>query len=100
MILVWASATELASGGRAVSLNIHSGRPRRVSAKANPMAMVLSAAMMLRIGLKQTEAAADLEAAVDKVLAAGFRTGDLMAEGCTMLGCRAMGEQLLNHLST
>ena len=41
--------------------------------KANPMAMVLSAAMMLRIGLKQTEAAADLEAAVDKVLAAGFR---------------------------
>ena len=66
--------------------------------KANPMAMVLSAAMMLRIGLKQTEAAADLEAAVDKVLAAGFRTGDLMAEGCTALGCRAMGDALLKAL--
>ena len=66
--------------------------------KANPMAMVLSAAMVLRTGLKQTEAAADLEAAVDKVLAAGFRTGDLMAEGCTALGCRAMGDALLKAL--
>ena len=66
--------------------------------KANPMAMVLSAAMMLRIGLKQAAAADDLEAAVDAVLAGGFRTGDLMAEGCTQLGCRAMGEQLLKAL--
>ena len=66
--------------------------------KANPMAMVLSAAMMLRIGLKESAAADDLEAAVDAVLAGGFRTGDLMAEGCTQLGCRAMGEQLLKAL--
>ena len=66
--------------------------------KANPMAMVLSAAMMLRIGLHQEAAAADLEAAVDRVLAAGYRTGDLMAEGCTPLGCRAMGDQLLAAL--
>ena len=62
--------------------------------KANPMAMVLSAAMLLRIGLKQEEAAAALEQAVDRVLAAGFRTGDLMQSGCTQLGCRAMGDQL------
>lgn len=66
--------------------------------KANPMAMVLSAAMLLRIALKQEAAAADLEAAVDRVLAAGLRTGDLMAEGCTPLGCRAMGEALLQAL--
>ena len=66
--------------------------------KANPMAMVLSAAMMLRTGLKQIAAADALEAAVDKVLADGFRTGDLMAEGCTQLGCQAMGEQLLRSL--
>jgi len=65
---------------------------------ANPMAMVLSAAMLLRIGLKQEAAAADLEAAVERTLAAGFRTGDLMAVGCTQLGCRAMGEQLLAAL--
>ncbi|MEY3756909.1 MAG: 3-isopropylmalate dehydrogenase [Cyanobacteriota bacterium] len=66
--------------------------------KANPMAMVLSAAMLLRLALKQEAAAADLEAAVDTVLAAGYRTGDLMAPGCTPLGCKAMGEQLLAAL--
>ena len=66
--------------------------------KANPMAMVLSAAMMLRIGLKESEAASALEAAVDHVLAQGFRTGDLMAEGCTSLGCKAMGDALLKAL--
>jgi len=65
---------------------------------ANPMAMVLSAAMMLRVGLKQDAAATALEQAVDTVLAAGYRTGDLMAPGCTQLGCRAMGEQLLAAL--
>ena len=62
------------------------------------MAMVLSAAMMLRIGLKQSEAADALEAAVDRVLSAGFRTGDLMAEGCTQVGCQAMGQELLKAL--
>jgi len=40
----------------------------------------------LRTGLKQNAAADDLERAVDRVLAAGFRTGDLMSEGCTALG--------------
>ncbi|MEY3736200.1 MAG: 3-isopropylmalate dehydrogenase [Cyanobacteriota bacterium] len=68
--------------------------------KANPMAMVLSAAMMLRIALRQEAAAAALEQAVDAVLAAGYRTGDLMAEGCTLLGCRAMGDQLLRQLES
>ena len=66
--------------------------------KANPLAMVLSAAMMLRIGLKQEAAAASLEKAVDAVLAQGLRTGDLMAEGCTAVGCQAMGEALLKAL--
>ena len=66
--------------------------------KANPLAMVLSAAMMLRIGLKQEAAAASLEKAVDAVLAQGLRTGDLMAEGCTAVGCQAMGDALLKAL--
>jgi 3-isopropylmalate dehydrogenase len=35
---------------------------------------------------------------VERTLEAGFRTGDLMAEGCTRLGCRAMGEQLFAAL--
>ena len=66
--------------------------------KANPMAMVLSAAMMLRTGLKLPSAADALEKAVDQVLDRGFRTGDLMAEGCISLGCKAMGEELLRAL--
>ncbi|MFN5464825.1 MAG: 3-isopropylmalate dehydrogenase [Cyanobacteriota bacterium] len=66
---------------------------------ANPLAMVLSAAMMLRLGLKQEEAAAALETAVDRVLAAGFRTADLWSEGTIRLGCQAMGEQLEAELT-
>ncbi|MFM7361753.1 MAG: 3-isopropylmalate dehydrogenase [Cyanobium sp.] len=63
--------------------------------KANPMAMVLSAAMMLRLALAQDAAAADLEAAVERVLSTGYRTGDMMSEGCTQVGCREIGERLL-----
>ncbi|MGB5239440.1 MAG: 3-isopropylmalate dehydrogenase [Prochlorococcaceae cyanobacterium] len=78
---------------------VHGSAPDIAGADlANPMAMVLSAAMMLRVGLKQEEAASELEATVDRVLSAGYRTGDLMAEGCTQLGCTAMGEQLLAEL--
>ena len=62
------------------------------------LAMVLSAAMLLRVGLKQEAAALALESAVDTVLDAGYRTGDLMAPGCVQLGCQAMGEQLLAAL--
>ena len=67
--------------------------------KANPLAMVLSAAMMLRIGLGQEDAATALESAVDRVLGDGYRTGDLMAPGCRAVGCRAMGDQLLAALA-
>ena len=92
-------SASLGSDGPGLFEPVHGSAPDIAGQdKANPMAMVLSAAMMLRTGLKQTEAAADLEAAVDKVLAAGFRTGDLMAEGCTALGCRAMGDALLKAL--
>ena len=67
--------------------------------KANPLAQVLSAAMMLRYGLNQPTAADRIEAAVLKVLARGDRTGDIMSEGMNRLGCRAMGEALINALS-
>jgi len=66
--------------------------------RANPMAMVLSAAMLLRVGLHQEGAAGELEAAVDRVLEAGFRTSDLRAEGAAVLGCEAMGQKLLEAL--
>ena len=67
--------------------------------KANPLAMVLSAAMMLRYGLNQAAAATAIEEATLAVLAQGYRTGDLMTEGCTLVGCQAMGEQLLAQLA-
>jgi len=92
-------SASLGSNGPGLYEPIHGSAPDIAGQDlANPMAMVLSVAMLLRIGLKQNAAATDLEAAVERTLEAGFRTGDLMAEGCTRLGCRAMGEQLLAAL--
>ncbi|MEB3211884.1 MAG: 3-isopropylmalate dehydrogenase [Leptolyngbyaceae bacterium] len=67
--------------------------------KANPMAQVLSAAMMLRYGLDEPLAADRLEQAVQKVLDQGDRTGDIMSPGMNLLGCKAMGEALLKALT-
>uniref|UniRef100_UPI0040477C04 3-isopropylmalate dehydrogenase n=1 Tax=Cyanobium sp. TaxID=2164130 RepID=UPI0040477C04 len=92
-------SASLGSSGPGLFEPIHGSAPDIARQdKANPMAMVLSAAMLLRVGLHQGAAAADLEAAVDRVLDAGYRTGDLMAPGCTLLGCQAMGDQLLAAL--
>ncbi len=66
--------------------------------KANPIAMVLSAAMMLRYALDESEAANKIEAAVNQTLDAGYRTGDIMSEGMNLVGCKAMGEALLESL--
>lgn len=66
--------------------------------KANPLAQVLSAAMMLRYGLNQPAAAARIEQAVLQVLDQGDRTGDIMSTGMNQLGCRAMGDALIKVL--
>lgn len=68
--------------------------------KANPLAQVLSAAMMLRYGLNEPEAATKIEQAVQKVLDLGYRTGDIMSAGMTQLGCRGMGEALIKVLAS
>jgi len=67
--------------------------------KANPLAQVLSAAMMLRYGLDEPTAANNLEQAVFQVLDQGYRTGDIMSDGMTFVGCQGMGEALLKALS-
>ena len=67
--------------------------------KANPLAQILSAAMMLRYGLDQPPAADSLEKAVLAVLDQGYRTGDIMSEGMTLVGCQQMGEILLKVLA-
>lgn len=66
--------------------------------KANPLAQVLSAAMMLRYGLDQAAAADRLESAVMQVLDTGYRTGDIMSEGMQLVGCKAMSDALLQAL--
>jgi 3-isopropylmalate dehydrogenase len=66
---------------------------------ANPLAQVLSAAMMLRYGLNEPAAADAIEQAVTAVLDSGKRTGDIMAQGCDRLGCKAMGEAILAALA-
>ena len=67
--------------------------------KANPLAQVLSTAMMLRYGLDQPEAADRIEQAVLAVLAQGYRTVDIQSPGTTVLGCRTMGETLIQTLA-
>ncbi|MGH8002982.1 MAG: 3-isopropylmalate dehydrogenase [Brasilonema sp.] len=66
--------------------------------KANPLAQVLSAAMMLRYGLNEPTAADCIEQGVLQVLQRGDRTGDIISEGMNLLGCRAMGEALIQVL--
>ncbi|NWG74710.1 MAG: 3-isopropylmalate dehydrogenase [Rubrivivax sp.] len=62
---------------------------------ANPLATILSAAMMLRYSLVQPEAADRVERAVQAVLAAGLRTADIWSEGTTKVGTRAMGDAVV-----
>lgn len=66
--------------------------------KANPLAQVLSAAMLLRYGLNQPVAADRIEQAVLRVLEQGDRTGDIMSVGMNRLGCQAMGRALIQVL--
>ena len=65
---------------------------------ANPLATILSAAMMLRFSLNQEEAAVRIENAVKKVLAQGLRTGDIYSEGTTRVGTREMGDAVVKAL--
>ena len=65
---------------------------------ANPLATILSAAMMLRYSLDQAEAAQRIEVAVQAVLAEGLRTGDIWSEGTRKVGTREMGDAVLARL--
>lgn len=65
---------------------------------ANPLATILSVAMMMRYTFDQQEAAQRIENAVKKVLAQGLRTRDIASEGTQVLGTRAMGDAVLANL--
>lgn len=64
----------------------------------NPIASILSAAMMLRYSFDMKEEADAIEKAVNIVLDKGYRTADNMSEGCILLGCKAMGDVILEEI--
>ncbi len=66
---------------------------------ANPLATILSVAMMLRFSLNQPEAADRIESAVKHVLASGLRTGDIYSQGTKKVGTREMGDAVVSALS-
>ncbi|KAJ9549035.1 hypothetical protein OSB04_021578 [Centaurea solstitialis] len=68
--------------------------------KANPLATILSAAMLLKYGLGEVKAAERIELAVLDALNRGFRTGDIYSPGNILVGCKEMGEQVLKSLDT
>lgn len=65
---------------------------------ANPIATILSASMMLRYSFDLDREADAIEAAVKQVLQGGYRTGDIMSEGCTKVGCTQMGDLLAERI--
>jgi 3-isopropylmalate dehydrogenase len=66
---------------------------------ANPLATILSAAMMLRYSLDRAEQADRIENAVKRVLAQGLRTPDIFEEGTTRVGTEQMGDAVVKALA-
>ena len=66
---------------------------------ANPIATVLSAAMMLRFTFDLDKEADAMEKAVKEILKKGYRTSDIMSEGCTLVGCTKMGDLLAAEIA-
>ncbi len=65
---------------------------------ANPIATVLSASMMLRYSFDLDKEADAIDNAVKAVLQAGYRTADIMSEGCVCVGCKQMGDLLAERI--
>jgi len=96
-----ASLGPAAAGGRNVGLYepVHGTAPD-IAGKgvANPLAAILSAALLLRYSLNMTDAAGWIEAAVQRVLEDGRRTGDIARPGDKTLGTREMGDHVVRAL--
>ena len=92
-------SSSLGDGTRGLYEPIHGSAPD-IAGKdiVNPTACILSAAMMLRYSFGMAEEADAIENAVNRVLDKGLRTADNMSEGCTCLGCTAMGDAILAEI--
>ena len=92
-------SSSLGEGTRGLYEPIHGSAPDIAGQdKVNPIACILSAAMMLRYSFDMATEADDIEAAVNAVLDKGLRTADMMSDGCTLVGCKAMGDAILAEI--
>ena len=92
-------SSSLGDGTRGMYEPIHGSAPDIAGQdKANPIGTILSAAMMLRYSFDMAAEANEIEAAVNKALNDGLRTADMMADGCTLVGCAAMGGAIVARL--
>lgn len=90
------ASASLGSGSAGLYEPIHGSAPDIAGLdKANPLATILSAAMLLRYSLGQEEAAKAIEGAVESTLAAGFRTADIAPSGESVIGTVEMGNAVL-----
>lgn len=94
-------SASLGAAGVGVFEPVHGSAPDIAGQdKANPIAQILSAAMMLKYGLNQPLAAESIEKAIEKVLDLGYRTGDILSQGMTLVGCQGMGQAILEVLES
>lgn len=92
-------SSSMGEGTRGLYEPIHGSAPDIAGQnKANPIGTVLAAAMMLRYSFDMAAEAAAIENAVDQTLKAGFRCGDIMEQGCTLLGCKEMGAEIRKRI--
>ena len=88
-------SASLSSGTLGMYEPIHGSAPDIAGMNiANPLGTILSAAMMLRYSFDMAEEADAIEAAVNQVLDDGYRTGDIMQDGCKKVTCTEMGDQV------
>ncbi|MGL5941251.1 MAG: 3-isopropylmalate dehydrogenase [Waterburya sp.] len=93
-------SASLAADGAGVFEPVHGSAPDIAGQdKANPLAQVLSTAMMLRYSLNEPAAADEIETVVNQVLEQGYRTGDIMSPGMKAIGCKQMGEVLIELIN-
>ncbi len=93
------ASASLGEGTRGMYEPIHGSAPDIAGQNiANPIGTILSAAMMLRYSFDLPEEASCIESAVDQVLNAGIRTGDIWSEGTAKVTCSGMGDAILAQI--
>ena len=94
-------SASLGDGERGLFEPIHGTAPDIAGQdKANPLAMILSCALMLRLSFAKENAAACIEDAVDNVLASGYRTADIAQPDRRLVGCKEMGRLVREQLGS